>query len=335
MKTIQTDVLVCGGGCAGLAAALASARNNARTLLVERAGFVGGIITAVGLPYFDGVADKKTGRFVVGGIPVELLVLLGIAKPGARSLNDCHPDHTQKRWSAVLVPNTEQFKLLADHLVTQHGQMLQPLYHSTACGVEVRDQRLTAVIVANKDGLVRVEARQVIDSTGDGDIAAWADCPIERTLPLMPMTMHFRIGHVKRNPDLSKNAKEALLQAHERGELPLFYGPGLIFAFADDEVYVHAVRVTGDATYAADLTRAEMQGRMDAWAMFRAWKKSVPGFENSYFISSGPYIGIRETRRIKGKHILTAADLRANRRFDDAIATGCCASLTGSTGMFV
>src|SRR5580698_192560 len=118
MKTIQTDVLVCGGGCAGLTAALASARNNARTLLVERAGFVGGIITAVGLPYFDGLADKKTGRFVVGGIPVELLVLLGIAKPGARNLDDCHPDHTSKRWSSVLVPNTEQFKLLADHLVT-------------------------------------------------------------------------------------------------------------------------------------------------------------------------------------------------------------------------
>ena len=186
----------------------------------------------------------------------------------------------------MLVPNIEEFKLLADHLVTQHGQMLQPLYHSTACGVEVREQRISAVIVANKDGLVRVEAKQVIDCTGDGDIAAWADCPVERTLPLMPMTMHFRIGHVKKSPDLGKNAKQALVDAHARGELPLFYGPGLIFAFAEDEAYVHAVRVAGDATDAADLTRAEIQGRMDAWAMFRAWKKSVPGFENSYFISS-------------------------------------------------
>src|SRR6202012_5917968 len=98
--------------------------------------------------------------FVVGGIPVELLVLMGVARPGARSLDDCHPDHTSKRWSSVLVPNTEEFKLLADHLVTQHGQMLQPLYHSSACGVETRDGRIAAVVVSNKDGLVRVEAKQ-------------------------------------------------------------------------------------------------------------------------------------------------------------------------------
>ena len=67
MKTIKTDVLVCGGRCAGSAAALASARSGAKTLLIERAGFAGGIITAVGLPYFDGLIDKPTGRFVVGG----------------------------------------------------------------------------------------------------------------------------------------------------------------------------------------------------------------------------------------------------------------------------
>ena len=74
----------------------------------------------------------------------------------------------------------------------------------------------------------------------------------------------------------------------------MFYGPGLIFCFAEDEAYVHAVRVPGDASDAADLSRAEMQGRADAWAMYHAWKREVPGFENSYFISSGPCIGITE-----------------------------------------
>jgi hypothetical protein len=83
------------------------------------------------------------------------------------------------------------------------------------------------------------------------------------------------------------------------------------------------VRVPGNAVDAADLTRAEMQGRRDAWTMFRAWKENVPGFEEAYFICSGPYIGIRETRRIQGAYVLTADDLRARRSFDDAIATGC------------
>ena len=78
-----------------------------------------------------------------------------------------------------------------------------------------------------------------------------------------------------------------------------------------------------DPTDAADLTRAEMQGRADAWAMFQAWKREVPGFEQSYFIEAYPWIGIRESRRLVGQYLLTEDDLMKSRRFDDAIATGC------------
>jgi hypothetical protein len=137
------------------------------------------------------------------------------------------------------------------------------------------------------------------------------------------MTLHFRIGNVKRNADLTARCRDAVLKAHQEGILKLFYGPGLIFNFAADEAYIHAIRVAGDATDPADLTRAEMQGRADAWTMFERWQKEVPGFEDAYFIASGPYIGVRETRRIVGRYVLTEEDIRANRRFDDAIATGC------------
>ena len=68
---------------------------------------------------------------------------------------------------------------------------------------------------------------------------------------------------------------------------------------------------------------AEIQGRADAWTMFDRWKRNVPGFEEAYFISSGPFIGVRETRRIVGQHVLTEADIRDGRSFDDAVATGC------------
>src|SRR4051794_888777 len=117
MKTIQTDVLVCGGGCAGIGAALGAARGGAKTLLVERAGFSGGIVTAVGLPYFDGLCEKATGRFVVKGIATELLVAMGTAKPGAKHIQDCKPNLTSKYWSTVLIPNTDEFKLLVDALI--------------------------------------------------------------------------------------------------------------------------------------------------------------------------------------------------------------------------
>jgi len=312
-KKIATDVLVCGGGCAGIAAALAASRNNARTLLVERAPFSGGIITTVGLPFFDGIAEKKTGRVVVRGIPFELLMKMGRVKPGATMIKPHNPT----------IRSTEEFKVLADRMLSAHGESIQVLYNSIACDVKVEGSRISAVMVANKDGLVEVNATQVIDCTGDGDVAHWAEVPIEKTQPLMPMTLHFRIGNVKPNPELLGKAREALQGASEAGKLPMFYGPGLIYAFAKDEIYVHAVRVPGDASDATDLSRAEMQGRSDAWAMFKAWKKEVPGFEDSYFISSGPYIGIRETRRLVGRHVLTAKDIKLGRRFDDAIATGC------------
>ncbi len=313
MKHIKTDVLVCGGGCAGMGAALAAARNNAKTLLIERAGFAGGIITAVGLPYFDGIADKKTGRIVVRGIPFELLMKMG----------RCQPDATQIRPHNPTIDSTERFKLLADQWLAAHGEMLNVLYHSQVCDVETRGGRITKVFVANKDGLVAIEPRHVIDCTGDGDIAAWSGAPIEKTQPLMPMTLHFRIGNVRQNKELRARAKTALVEAQKAGELPMFYGPGIIFQFADDEAYIHAIRVPGDATDAADLTRAEMQGRRDAWAMFQTWKKNVPGFEDSYFITSGPYIGVRETRRLVGQYVLTADDIHNRQQFDDAIATGC------------
>jgi hypothetical protein len=313
MGVIKTDVLVCGGGCAGLVAALASARMGAKTLLIERAGFAGGIVTATGLPFFDGIAHQGSNRIVVRGIAMELAVKMGLCKAG-----DTHIEPHNPR-----IRNIEQFKLLADRLLLEHDN-LQVLYHTVACDVVVRDGRIAGVRIANKDGLTTVEARQVIDTTGDGDIAAWAGAQTEKNDPLMPMTMHFRVGHVGADrQNMGELARASLIKAHEAGDLPLFYGPAIMFAFANDEAYFHAIRVTGDGTIAADLTRAEMQGRKDAWTIFECLKRDVPAFKDAYFIESGPYIGVRETRRLVGQHVLSEDDIQACRSFDDAIATGC------------
>jgi ribulose 1,5-bisphosphate synthetase/thiazole synthase len=311
--SLETDVLVCGGGCAGLAAALSSARNGQRTILIERAGFAGGIITAVGLPYFDGIADVKEHRVVVRGIGIELFAKSGMCEPNATHLESHNPT----------IRNVEAFKLLADRLMLAEKDKLRVLYHSSACGVEMDGERIAAVLVANKSGITRIQAKQVIDCTGDADVAAWAGAPTEKDADMQPLTLHFRIGNVVKQPDLSKNCRAALEKAHERGELPMYYGPGVMFMFAPNEIYVHGVRVPADASDPVDLTRAEMQGRSDAWAMFEAWKRDVPGFEDSYFITSGPYIGVRETRRIVGQHVLTEDEIMATKPFDDAIATGC------------
>jgi flavin-dependent dehydrogenase len=179
---IDCEVLVCGGGCAGLGAALAAARQGAKTLLVERAGFAGGIITAVGLPYFDGIAEKASRKIVVHGIPLEFLVRLGVCAADAVVV----PEHN------IAIPNIERFKLLADQMLSEQRDRLHVLYHTQVCEVAMRGDRIGEVRLANKAGLTTVRPQIVIDCTGDGDVAAWSGAPYEKTTPLQPMTMHFR-----------------------------------------------------------------------------------------------------------------------------------------------
>ena len=312
-KTIQTDVLVCGGGCAGIAAALSAARNGAKVLLIEKAPFAGGIITCVGLPFFDGIASIRDNRIVVRGIALELLSKSGVCAPDAKKVASHNPT----------IRNSFEFKILLDRLIREHKDNLTVLFNSVACGVETQGGRISGVQVANKDGLVTVQPKVVIDCTGDGDVAAWSGAPFEQNAEVQPLTLHFRIGRVKKSPDLGKNCRVALEKAQQRGELPFYYGPGVMFLYGDDEVYIHGVRVPADPTNAADLSRAEMQGRSDAYAMFQAWKREVPGFEQAYFLEAYPWIGVRESRRLTGQHVLSEDDLMKGRRFDDAIATGC------------
>ncbi len=312
-RTLETDVLVCGGGCAGSAAALASARAGAKTLLVEKAPFAGGIITSVGLPYFDGIAHINSKRIVVRGIPLELLSKSGVCDPDARTVARHNPT----------IPNTFEFKLLLDRLFQSQKPGLEVLFNSFVCDAKSVSGRLETVTVANKDGLVMVKPKVVIDCTGDADVAAWAGAPFEQNAQVQPLTLHFRINNVAADLTVGSACRAALKAAQERGELPLYYGPGVMFLFGKNEVYVHGVRVPADPTNAADLTRAEMQGRADAHAMFNAWKRDVPAFKDAYFMEAYPWIGVRESRRIVGLHVLSEADLMESRRFDDAIATGC------------
>lgn len=312
-RRIVTDVLVCGGGCAGTAAALASARSGAKTLMVEKAPFAGGIITNVGLPYFDGIADIKTKRVVVKGIALELLSKSGV----------CAADATTVKIHNPTIPNTFEFKILLDRLMQAEKENLTVLFNSVVCAVDAAAGQIRTVTIANKDGLVDIEAKTVIDCSGDADVAAWAGVPFEQNKEVQPLTLHFRIGKVKSTATLGKDCKEALAKAQAAGELPHYYGPGIMFLYGKDEIYIHGVRVPADPTNAADLSRAEIQGRADAWAMFQAWKRDVPAFADAYFLEAYPWIGVRESRRITGQYVLKEDDLMKGTRFDDAIATGC------------
>lgn len=314
LPVIETDVLVAGGGCAGFGAAVASARQGAKTLMVERAGFVGGILTSVGNPWYDGIAHLGTGKRALGGIPFEVLIRLGLANP-----ETTHLDHP------FLPLDPERFKHITDVMLTEQADNLTVLFHTVVCEVVTDGDRITGIVIANKAGLSLVVPRITVDATGDGDVAALAGAPVEQELPLQPMTLHFRVGNVRDSDTLVPRMRAVVERLHEIGEIGLFFfhAEHDDFAHAPDELVFNLTRIPGDGTDPAALTYAEMAGRRDAATLMDAWRADVPEFADAYLITSGPYVGVRETRRIVGDYQLTEHDVTTSARFDDAVVKGC------------
>ena len=290
---------MCGGGCAGSAAVLAAARAGAKVLLVEKLPVCGRHHHQRGAPVLrrhrPHPHQTRRGPRHRAGAAVEV----GVCAPDAKTLARTIPT----------IPNTFEFKLLLDRLFREQKANLTVLFNSFVCDAHAGGGRVESVTVANKDGLVTLRPKVVIDCSGDADVAAWAGAPYEQNPEVQPLTLHFRIGNVQPDRRLGDACRAALAAAQQRGELPFYYGPGVMFMFGKNEVYVHGVRVPADPTSAADLSRAEMQGRADAHAMFRAWKQDVPAFADSYFLEAYPWIGVRESRRILGRYVLSEDDL--------------------------
>ncbi len=336
------DVLVVGGGPAGLGAAIGAAEAGARVIVAERYGFFGGNSTiAMVAPLMSShtryhkvkgktdpvlfPADHGGGSLVIEGVLARLLHRL-IEKGGALAPTE---------QTGFVVPfDHEIMKIVSQQMLDEAG--VKYLLHSFAS--DIRFSPEPSVTFETKSGPIVVTARIVVDATGDGDIAAWAGAPYEcgssPTHPGQPMTLYFRMGDcdlrrfrqfVHQNPDqwsgvvgLSKKVK----QAHLNGEWNIPRDNVLLFGTPhENEVSVNSTRVLRVlGTDVWDLTRAEWHGRQQMVEVASFLSKYVPGFQGAYVIQSGSQIGVRETRRIMGDYQLTAEDLFDTRHFDDVIA---------------
>ncbi|CAH1673650.1 FAD-dependent oxidoreductase [Chelatococcus asaccharovorans] len=319
------DVLVCGAGCAGTVAAIAAAREGASVLLIERFGFSGGYITGVIGASFDGFVDLRSGLPVVGGIVEEFArgatgggsdVMTRAFSPSneLRELRDT-PNRNKIRF------NLEGFKRQADRMFAESGAKV--LYYTQVVDVICKGGRVEGVVIANKAGLSVVTPKMVVDATGDADAAAYAGADFDMDDEMQPMSLHFRIGNVHIDKDTRDQCSAALKEAHRKRDLALYGGPWIGRLEADSEVYVNACRAAGSGINPEDLTRAEVQGRIDAALMFDLFKRHVPAFKDSYLSSTGPFAGVRETRRIAGDSRLTGDDIDQQRSQKDVIALGC------------
>ena len=321
----EVEVLVLGGGPSGIAAAAAAARQGASTLLVERYGFLGGNGTAAMVTNFCGLYIEAGGevRRVVTGIADEILERIS-ALDGLIRVQDSPGCPVQSY-------DTAAYKCAADQVVLGAGARLR--LHTFAVGASVEAGRITALIVESKSGRAAIRAQRFVDCSGDADLAAWAGAPYEKGADdgyLAYPTMMFRMGGVESEVAEAEGLPLLRELAHEeraRGQASFLRSAPVTRAQAHPgEWRANMTQITRDGqpvdgTNVEHLTDAEVAGREQVVQAARFLRERVPGFERSYIQEIAPQVGIRETRRILGRYVLTAEDVIGARDFPDAI--GC------------
>jgi len=294
------DVIVAGGGPAGTAAAIASARNGASTLLIERYGFLGGMGT-VGLvnPFMNYYAGSKK---LVRGIFEEVTERL----KKANAFGGC---------GQRLSFDTEELKYILQDMICSSGAHL--LLHTFVSDSKVSNGTIEEITTVSKSGNCVYKGQIYIDCTGDGDLAFKSNAKYMQGRDsdgyCQPATLMFIMGGVRTD--------EESVEFPVDEEYGLPQGRVLFFKLPREGLVIvnmtRAVKVNG--TDAEDLTLAEIQTRKQVREIINYLKNNVKGFENAYLLQTASQIGIRETRRIEGEYILTADDVLRCRKFSDGV----------------
>ena len=322
----EYDVVVLGGGPAGIAAALAAGRTGRSTVLVERYGFLGGAGTAAGLSTFCGLHAVVGGehRQVVHGVVDDILRRL----ERMDGLN--RPHLTIRDQIQAQAYDISAYKIAADELLLEAKVKL--LFHAWAVAAIMKSEtEIDAVLVETKSGRKALVGRIFIDATGDGDLSLWAGASCEvgdgKGNMLYPSTL-FRINAV--DPEKAGKAWDLIPKLMDEAEakgLRRFPRKKPIVRPQRDPIEWRAnltqiKNPDGTAASGIDyeqLAYAEIEGRRQCWDVFDFIRRSTPGFERAYIVEIAPQIGIRETRRVRGEYMVTGEDVLGCADFPDTI----------------
>lgn len=313
----DVDILVCGGGFAGVAASVCAAKIGAKVLLLEKYGFLGGLVTAalvITTPPLDNGINNEIA---------ERLREKGVYAP-------CRHSGEEVGWVGFHAFDPEVVKYEFIHMVQEHG--VDVLLHTYVVGAILEDSVIKGVIMENKAGRQAVRAQMVVDTTGDADVAAFANAPCR--LVKKPMTMMFNMVGVDVDKVLAKlgnwgNLKKVVKEAINNGKLPFelgiypeFGAPGVHAAklVYDNEINVWSGMLDGmDGLDPKDLTNAEFITREHVMRLATFLKKNFPGFEKSRIECTATQVGVRATRQIIGEASPSMAEVET-RKFVDTVA---------------
>ena len=326
------DIVVAGGGPAGVAASVVSSRAGMKTLLVESKGCLGGVATSAGVAVWlgGGKKGKTPCKWAVGGIFREIYDVLlenGWASEFGSDmgvLGAMGGDH--------IYFDMEHLKRVLDGFVTSAGVDL--LYFTTALSLKIKENKIEGLYLVNKSGLNFVEARMVIDCTGDADIAHRAgfetvkgrsDTGLMTAATLMSwaedvdseeIEAYFKTGKDRRFRRLVQELRTKGIWNYKEETI-------IVLPTTRKNVYmINTSRLVGvDGTDASSLTRAMIEGRRNAHEFLeKILKQYYPGFKNATLRWTAPVVGIRETRKIVGEYTLTDTDCIEGVQFKDTIA---------------
>ncbi|HTU01260.1 MAG TPA: FAD-dependent oxidoreductase, partial [Candidatus Sulfotelmatobacter sp.] len=313
----EVDVLVCGGGFAGVAAAVCAARTGASALLVERYGYLGGLVTG-GLVVTTPPLDNGINREIAQRLR-DRRSYAPLPKPGAEMIG-------------LNMHATDAEEIKAELVEMLREQRVPLLLHTLIVGTLMERQAVAGILVENKAGRQAIRAKIVVDATGDADVAAYAKAPVR--LVKKPITLMFNMAGVNVDRVLARvgnwsNLRTIVTEAVQRGELAFELGttmewgtPGVHAEclLHPGELNVWSGNLRGlDPLDPQQLTQAELVTRDHVMRLVAFLRKHIPGFEESWIELTAPMLGVRATRQIVGSISPTMQEVR-NTRFVDTVA---------------
>jgi glycine/D-amino acid oxidase-like deaminating enzyme len=318
-RRARYDVVVCGGGAAGVGAAIGAARTGARVALLEQAPFLGGAATRSGVLTYCGFwTQAEPPQTAVGGVGAEVLSALDAL--GGMS----GPMRTEGTRVVIALIEPEAVKIALDRLCAAAG--VDVILHGRLAAAESDAATVRSAIALDHEGTFALDAAAFVDASGEADLAQRAGAATrygDNEGLVQNGTLAMRIGGVPRDADISRavwagavrdaKGRGAKRMTKERGLVARLPNSGEIVAFLADEAY--------DARDARSTSEAERHAREQAWAYIEAIR-ALPGHEQAYLIATGPAIGTRESR-----HVIARAPLRADVVLDarippDTVALG-------------